>query len=85
MFGSQCFCADVYRKCSFTMLNVQLLKIQTKLHLLLHIKSCQPARGFYCETAIGKDNVCGGNDLFKEGLQSKMLMYSAPFRYIEVE
>lgn len=56
----QCFCADVYRKCSFTMLNVQLLKIQTKLHLLLHIKSCQPVRGFYCETAIGNDNVCGG-------------------------
>lgn len=27
----------------------------------------------------------GGNDLFKEGLHSKMLMYSAPFRYIELE
>ena len=27
----------------------------------------------------------GGNDLFKEGLHSKMLLYSVHFRYIEVE
>lgn len=83
MFGSQCFCADVYRKCSFAMLNVQLLKIQTKLHLLLHIKSIIVKQPLEMTMYVEVDS--GGNDLFKEGLHSKMLMYSAPFRYIEVE